>query len=248
MYYSGAHLAATSIGRTLTELGTAPPAGYVDALTAADRFRDAVAKFAGTGTHDALVAAVFSALESGTDPLASKAVQRAALANQLDHLELGRLSQDHYRQLVGAAVLQYSNELLASWSAATEPDAQVLAEAAAREPFTSAADPATMSPGELTAADDHRTWMRVAESVRRLDVAASGVQAILTAHSWSPRPGQSNLILAPMNSDQLAHVTELATTEKPSSWAVARAGIVPALAGSLAGFAERAANIETALV
>lgn len=108
---------------TSKRLGATLPPKLTEALESADRLRSE--RRALRDVPD-ITAAVAASILAGKDPLASKDVQRAALAHQLNDLNIENRLNDHAHQRGANALLEHADAIIDSWRPAVEKAEQAL--------------------------------------------------------------------------------------------------------------------------
>lgn len=237
MIGTGAHIAVSAIDRTCKELSVPLPKGYLDRLAAADKLTTNLAKFSGPNAAGSLVDAVFDVVARGGNPADDENVRRWALVAQLEGYELSRQAHERSKAMVGDAVCEYADQLITSWSEATNTEGEALREVAQHPTFHGVDNVQAMSPAQLVDPADHKRWVTAATAGRKLDSAANGFGSLLAAVHLGHPPGYRTLVLGPdMRLDDLAEVNR--ANGNPTAWTIASAGITPTLCRSLADFAQ----------
>jgi hypothetical protein len=218
------------------ELSVPAPAPYDAALADADRLTRKLGALGGSDTAKRLTAAVFASLIADTDPLADDEVRRLVTLLMLQNNGIHPAAEKHRRELVGAAVVDNAELFVASWSSALADDGRIMADTAKLATFANVDRLDAMHPSQLVDPDDHRAWIAASRAARRLDNAAAGVVALLTAsHLRYPADHRVLVLAADLTSDRLAAVNRDAG-QKADAWTLARNGITPKLVGSLGEF------------
>ena len=239
MIGTGAHIAVSAIDRTCKELGVPLPKGYVDRLAAADKLTTNLAAISGPNSAGDLIDAVFAEVAAGKHPADSEQVRRLALIVQLENYDLSRQTHERSKAMVGDAVCEYADQLIASWSDATSTAGEQLREVAQHATFAGVDNVQAMSPAQLVDPADHQRWVTAATAGRKLDSAANGFGSLLAAVHLGHPPGYRTLVLGPgMRLDDLAEVNRANGNGNPTAWTIASAGITPTLCRSLADFAQ----------
>lgn len=239
MFDNRAHVHTHTIDRVCTETGVQPPAGYLEALAAADTLRTNLSRFSTAGTTGELIDCVFTCVQAGEHPADSEQVRRLLVMSQLQNMELHRQADTRAKATIGDAVARYADDLIALWHKATADDGATLIETATRNTFANVANLDGMSPGQLHNVSDYKQFTLAASAARRLDAAASGFASMLSATRLSHPTGYATLILAAgIGPDELAAVNAAAEHgRRPDAWTLARHGITPVLCASLGDFA-----------
>ena len=236
---TGPHVAVGAIQRVCAELDRKPPRGYLDSLAAADTLKANLAAISTIDTSGDLLDAVFEALLAGRHPADDEQVRRLLVMTQLQNLELHRKAEDRAKQMRGDTVCQYADEFISAWATATADDGAILSATAALDVFASVPDLNDMHPSQLIDVQHHKAWVSAATAARRLDAAAAGFGALLSATRLTYPPAYGALILAPgVSLDELAEFNRGAKRDRgPSAWTFAQHGMTPKLCGSLGDFA-----------
>lgn len=239
MLGTGAHLAANTIERTCRELGaTNLPTGYLDALADADELQKNLAGFSNSATAADLIDSVFDALADGRHPADCEQVRRLLVMTQLQNYELHRQADTRAKAMRGDAVTRYADDFIRLWADATADDGTALWETAQSPVFAGVTNLDSMSPSQLPEVGDYQRWATATASARRLDAAAAGFHALLSATRLNYPTGYATLILAPgIGPDELAELNRATDRARPDAFTIARHGIAPTLCDSLAGFA-----------
>lgn len=239
MLGTGPHIAASTVARTCQELDVRPPAKYLERLAEAEALRTNLAKFSNRNTGSDLFDAVFASISDGVHPADSEDVRRLLVAQQLQNMELHRQADERSKALTGDAVCQFADTFITLWAKATLEDGKTLWETAQHPVFADVPDIADMHPSQLIDSEAHQRWISSATALRRLSAGAAGFTALLSATRLTFPPGHWPLVIAPtLELDDLTELNRSAEHgRRPSAWDVARAGHVPALAGSLGDFA-----------
>jgi hypothetical protein len=109
--------AAPLVLATSRKLGAEIPAALAEKLADVDRLRTERRSLRDVPD---VAAAVADAILAGRDPLASKDVQRAALATTLNGLNISSRLDEHAHNMAAAALLEHADEVIDTWRPTVE--------------------------------------------------------------------------------------------------------------------------------
>ncbi len=241
MFDNNAAVHVGTLERVCRELGVEPPQPYLTALADAERVKQTIAALGGSDTAARLTQATFEAVIAGKDPLDDEAVRRLSTLQQLELGGIYPAAETQRRVMVGDAVTANANYFTEQWSEAVSGDGELLADVAANDVFSGVEILHEMRPADLVNPEHHRMWVEAASAARRLDSAAAGFGALMSATGLRYRQEHKVMVLGAgiTLADLTTAITErdlLDNRKSADAWRLARAGIKPCLHRTLADF------------
>lgn len=159
------------VAQTAKKLGIELPRALQSELKAAADLQGRVLAFLPDRTRDDLTTAVLAELKAKRDPLESPAVQRAVLAFQISNAEISSAANHASEDIVRSALLDNSDDILATWSQALDPDADDL--------MTAAEQMGDVDLNEVGTIRAHPVAYGMAmDALERFEIAAQGAQQL----------------------------------------------------------------------
>ncbi|MGE2689985.1 hypothetical protein [Mycolicibacterium pulveris] len=228
--------------KTADTLGVSLPAGYIAELdkaraivAGADRFRETSAS--------QLNSAVLDAIEAGRDVHTDTIVQRMMFARNLVAGGIEIDADQRRKEISHAALLDYADDILASWAEFLKPHAQALADAAEALPSHDLANTEQVT----TLTVEGMKHLSNAQIAVKLWAAAIQGFGVLVKTAGPPFNDHTRpLSITPdIGILEFASIRDEAVRERTevTPWLLAQHGIPVELA-TITGFAERIANYE----
>lgn len=230
------------VAKTADTLGVSLPAGYVADLdkaraivAGADRFRETSAR--------QLNSAVLDAIEAGRDVHTDPTVQRMMFDRNLTAGGIEMDADQRRKEISHAALLDYADDILASWAEFLKPHAEALADAAEALPSHDLADAEQVA--TLTVEGmKHLSNAQIAVKLWAAAIQGFGVLVKTAGPSFNSHtrvlaitPDIALLEFASIRDEAVREGTEV------TPWLLAQHGIPVELA-TISGFVERVANYE----
>jgi hypothetical protein len=192
---------APLVANTSKRLGVDLPQPVLDAMATANTLRTARRSLFNDVPD--LTTAVASAVLANKDPLASKDVQRALLAQQLDAVNIESRLSNRADDFAAAAVLENAPAIIDSWRPIVENADEALREFRTLAP---GADLFDIALGARLPARTLTPWGRARESAALLEILAKGWRQLAKATSVHMPDGAQPLIFADLSLEQLAQL------------------------------------------
>lgn len=229
------------VAKTAETLGVSLPAGYIAGLDKARAIVAGAERFRETSAHQ-LNSAVLDAIEAGRDVHTDTTVQRMMFDRNLTAGGIEIDADQRRKEISHAALLDYADDILASWAEFLKPHADALADAAEALPSHDLANT------EVATLDvEGLRHLSAAQIAAQLWAAAERgfVALVQTAGQRFSSHTRVLAITPDIGILEFASIRDEAVRERTevTPWLLAQHGIPVELA-TITGFAERVANYE----